>query len=692
MGKYLFIKDELKPHNKDFGDCDGLLVDFIKTLPLINPVIKLNGKNLEDGIVKDDYLLKENDELVIVNQLGVSGLVALVVALVVSYALTTLLAPDKPTIPKRAEPQRAETEFTVNTSQNQARNGEPVPEAFGTYVNTPDIISAPYRRYDGNDQFLYMILCLGIGQHTVNDVLIEDTSVSPTFANEVKHKLFKTEASHTGDDKIQDAWNVDFADTNMRDVVITAKEIQDRKLTVANPFDEIQINPSDTITDQLEFDVSFPSGLYSQNSDGTLANRTVNFDLIYTDSLSGTTTQSESITANSRNPIRQTFTYSVTPDYYTGKAVRTTADTADTKIQDELFLETMKAYLVNADVSGSEYIRYGDVSLLAVRIKATEGISDAGQFKIKVKAQRDGLQQLDDIMNYIWSGDNGGRQALSGIDLPVMAEPYNEVIKQRTTVYKALQSVGTSRRYNVFPSFNIITARKDVPQTIRTMLFSEVNIVRNSLKINMTTKDTTDDDGIRVKYKNADNFEEKFVTYPASSSFPTDIKLDGVTDDTFATDQAEFLYKQDRFRAIKYRFDTELDGFIPSLFDRVGVSHPSIAVSQSGLLRSFTTDKVSLREVVKEDYINPKIMFRGQDGKASIIYDVLDISSRNITIDVSSDPLPIDLYVGEDKQKTMYQLGEGVEFIDDIMVTEVRPKRDNVVSIVGWNYNDLIYN
>lgn len=713
MGNYIFIKNELKPHDKKNGIIKRgtLLVDFLKTFVLINPFITLNDKILEkDGqfIVNDSYKIKDCDSIVIVNRVKGSGntkfLVSDILAVwevgsaVTDYVIGSLFKVDQPSIPKQASSDKGQTEFTVNTSQNQARNGQPIPECFGTYIRTPDIVSAPYRRYDGNNQFLYMILCISVGENTINDVFIEDTNVVDFISGVVEYRVYKNETAHTGNNKIKDDWNTTFTDDKMRDVVITAEEIQNYELKVSSPFNEIQLNPSDTIADLIEFDVVFSGGLYTQNTDSSLANRSVTIRFHYRNSAGTLITVDESVTGATRDPIRKTFSYSVPPDYYKVKAERITADTSDTKIQDTITIDTMKAYLINADLSGSKYIRYGDVTLMAVKIKGIEGVSAKGQFKVKVKATRDGKSTLKEVMEYVWTADNGGRQPLSGIDLPTMPEFYNDVIADRSTVYKMLQSIGTSGRYNVYPSFNTIVARKDIIQPVRTMMFSEVNIVKNSLKVTMTSKDETDYNGVRVVYRDADSFENRFETFPLSSSFPQDINLDGVTSQSFAIEQSEFLYNQDIKRSIKYKFDTELDGYVPSLFDRVGLTHPSIGVNQSGIINAFsvvsdTVANITLNETVKEEYTNPKIYFRTRNGEPTILFTITGISGRVLTLQTSLiNPLPIsDLYIGSEEQRTNYYLGEGVDFVDDIIVTEIKPKRNNIISVTGWNYNESIY-
>lgn len=699
MAKYVFIRDEIK-NIRDIGECSGRLVDFIKILPLVNPDIYLNNENIkkdDEFIIDDDYVLEEDDTLLIVNRVGAAAVgitnvvgaffFNLAASVAVSFALNKLLAPDKPSIPRQAEQRQAETEFTINTSQNQARNGQPIPECFGNFIRIPDLISASYRRYENNDQFLYMLLCVGIGQNTLNNLFIEDTNVTAFVSGDIEYRLYKTSAEHTGNDKIKDDWNTTFTDPYMRDVVITAKEVQDILLEVANPFNEIQLNPSNTLTDYIEFDIILPNGLTNNNS-----NRSVTFEFQWRDSLGVLTTQQETLTDNTISPIRRTYGYSVSPDYYKTRAIRITADSTSNNIRDDIYLDSMKAYLINNDVTGNGYIDYGDVTLLAVKLRATNAISSRGQLKVKGNFTRDGLTDLKSAMEYVWTADNGGRQPLATLDLPTMSETYNQVIQNRTTVYQTLQSMATSQRYNFFPSSNIMTVKKDVAQPVSTFIFNEANIVRNTLRIKTQSQEATDYDGVRVIYKDATSFEDRFAVYPTNASFPEDQPLDGVTDAAFAAKQAEFLYNQNLKRNVKISFDTELDGHVPSLYEKCSITHPTIANSQSGFINAFTTDTVTINETIKEDYTDLKILFRDRQGKPSVLYDVLDVADRKLTIDVSGTPLPSDLYVGSDELRTVYSLGEGTTYTTEFLFTEMKPKRDNIISVVGWKYDDTIYN
>lgn len=850
MAKYIFIEDEFKPHDKEVGETEEIrLVDFLKSLPLVNPKVELNHKDVfkivDDELIitiEDDYILKEDDILVIVNEKGAAGLiwgiVKFVIGVVISYALNRLLY-DKPSVPKpkTSTSEKGESEYSISTSQNQAKKGQPIPECFGTYVRFPDIIAPTYYRYEDNKEFLYMLLCLGKGQHTIEQIYIEDTDVDDFTEGTFYSRLYKTESEHSGDNKISTDWSnnipigtytpqtinetapyeivpylnsgdylsIDLEpngqETNMskfriactmpsigayedqffyvyvslfkdnvfieerstskyyknlnpsetvyfnyeilypkgdfdearlqfrsvgrknrgsenvvtatfrsltyqelnlspdnyfRDIVITSAEVENFKLR-DKPEDKMnlfRLNPTGTRADIVEVDIILYGGLYTQNSTGGLSNRTIQFKTTLLDLDGNETVYTESITDNTRSQIQKTYSYSVTPSSYMVKVERITSETTDTKVQDEIYARGIKAYLLNEDnpTYGTKYINYGNVSLLAVKIKATEGISSKGQFKVKVRASRDDIVTAKDTLEYIWTSQNGGRQPIEKIDLPLTMENdnFNGFIDKRTTVLQALQSVASNNRYNIFSSFDVLTARKDEEQPIRTMMFNEANIIKDSLVVTMSSNDESDYDGIRVKYNDFETFEDVFYTYPEDSSFPQDIELDGITDEVLAEEQAVFIYNEKTKRNVRYEFDTELDGLVPTLYDRCAITHPILSTSQSGVIVAFTNDTVTLNELVNVELEEPKIFFRGRDGKPSDLYTVLSIDARTITVDVSEKALPDDLYIGDEEQRTIYSIGE-TGFVDDIIITEIKPKRENIISIKAWNYDDSIY-
>src|SRR5690606_20876921 len=59
--------------------------------------------------------------------------------------------------------------------RNQVSPYEPLPLVFGETKVAPDVISKPYTWYEGNDQYMGIVLCPGLNVHSVSDLKIGDT-------------------------------------------------------------------------------------------------------------------------------------------------------------------------------------------------------------------------------------------------------------------------------------------------------------------------------------------------------------------------------------------------------------------------------------------------------------------------------------------------------------------------------------
>lgn len=67
---------------------------------------------------------------------------------------------------------------SINSARNQPRQYEPLPLLFGTVRITPDVLSMPYTWYEGNDQYLGMVLTPGINVHSIGPLYNGDTLLS----------------------------------------------------------------------------------------------------------------------------------------------------------------------------------------------------------------------------------------------------------------------------------------------------------------------------------------------------------------------------------------------------------------------------------------------------------------------------------------------------------------------------------
>jgi len=91
-----------------------------------------------------------------------------------SFLINALLPPETP---GARDPISASPTYSLSAQGNSARLLEPIPRLYGRHIIYPDFASQPYATYEGNDQFLYQLFCLGVGEYDVEEVRIEDTTL-----------------------------------------------------------------------------------------------------------------------------------------------------------------------------------------------------------------------------------------------------------------------------------------------------------------------------------------------------------------------------------------------------------------------------------------------------------------------------------------------------------------------------------
>ncbi|MDT3467936.1 host specificity factor TipJ family phage tail protein [Stenotrophomonas maltophilia] len=88
-----------------------------------------------------------------------------------SLLINKVLAPKAP----RLSSQQQDSVYAITGARNQARFNEPLPLLFGRSLLTPDLLSKPYSWYEGNDQYVGLLLCSGINVGRIDALRIGDT-------------------------------------------------------------------------------------------------------------------------------------------------------------------------------------------------------------------------------------------------------------------------------------------------------------------------------------------------------------------------------------------------------------------------------------------------------------------------------------------------------------------------------------
>ncbi|QIO88892.1 hypothetical protein G9274_002577 [Stenotrophomonas rhizophila] len=100
-----------------------------------------------------------------------------------SMLINKVLAPKPP----KAVGQQQDSVYSITGARNQLRPYDPLPLLFGRVRLTPDLLSKPYTWYEGNDQYLGMLLCAGINVGRVEDFYNGDTLLSSYEGAQVFH-------------------------------------------------------------------------------------------------------------------------------------------------------------------------------------------------------------------------------------------------------------------------------------------------------------------------------------------------------------------------------------------------------------------------------------------------------------------------------------------------------------------------
>jgi len=133
--------------------------------------------------------------------------------------------------------QKKSKNYDPRLSSNIARLGETIPNQYGKIKWYPDLASAPYIRHENNTAVIRYLLCLGHGEHELNDIFFGKTSVLNN--TDVSTVLHTPNASFTRFD----------------DNVLTLKEIQNVNL---NSGSRSQIyDPSDVVFDKSAKTITF---------------------------------------------------------------------------------------------------------------------------------------------------------------------------------------------------------------------------------------------------------------------------------------------------------------------------------------------------------------------------------------------------------------------------------------------------
>ena len=609
--------------------------------------------------------------------------------------LNALLPP--PSLPSTLQGQDASPTYNLQAQGNNARIGESIPSLYGRHMIFPDYAAMPYHEYSNNDQYLYQLFCIGQGFYDFESIRIADTPVE-NF-NEIEYEIVEP------GEKV----------TLFPTVVYTSDEVGGQEMEYNIYVGPYVLNPSTTTVTKIAIDVEFPRGIYDIDGDGDIDDNAIawqveaqtvdddgnplgNWQIIGSHSLNEETT----------TPQRRTYFYNVAEGRYQIRLIRTNNYDDDHNIVgDVIHWSTARGY--------SSYDEdYGDVTLVAMRMKATDNLANQTNQQVNFIVTRK-LPAWDPVNG--WSSPVATRSIAwaladivrapygAGLDddhLPLdklyqydqlwaqRGDYFDGIFDNQLAVIEALRSVARTGRSLVYTLMGIIEFVRDEYQPIAVTSFGPGQIQQGTFQIEYVIPDENTVDAVEIEYFDSQYWQWKTVLCQLPDSTaekPAKQKFFGVTSREHAWREGMFMAACNKYRRILPSFNSELQGYIPVPLDLVGVNHDLASWGQSGRVLAY--DDVNLIMTLSNEPfwtsgMSHQIAFLDADGSMTDPILVSEVLNEPYQVQLAEAPT-IPIYTGQEKDKTAYFFGTSNAYIRECKIAAIRPLSEKEIEMTLVN-------
>ena len=418
--------------------------------------------------------------------------------------------------------------------------------------------------------------------------------------------------------------------------------------------------------------------------------------------------------------IRLSFGYPVAAGRYEVRARRTNNKSTDSRTGHELRWAGLKAFLEDAPA-------FGDVTLLAIRMRATDNLSQRAARMVNCIVTRRlpvwdpeaGWSEPQPTRSIAWAFADTARSrygaglddaridlaALHALDAVWQArgDRFDAVFDQSLTVWEALTRIARCGRALPFLQGGILRIARDAPRTLPVALFGPRNIVRGSFRVQYVMPGEDTADAVTVTYFSERTWtpDEVVAALPDSATEaadkPATVELFGCTGAEQAMREGLYMAAANRYRRRIVTFRTELEGLIPTYGDLVAITHDLPRWGQGGEVVEADGRKLTLSEPLEwesgeeaaegtgADTPEPPahyLALRKRDGSLSGPWPVSPgADERSVVL---SEDLEFELYTGADEERTHFAFGADEAWGLRARVLAVRPRGEQVeITAVG---------
>jgi hypothetical protein len=461
---------------------------------------------------------------------------------------------------------------------------------------------------------------------------------------------------------------------------------------------------------RVMLDFVWPSGLFTLATNGSLQPRTVQFNVtlqpIDDNGISNGTAivHNESVTQASNTPVRMTFTYDVPAGRYSVRVVRTTGPAPNTQTVDSFTWTELKFRLIAVATPV-----YGDVTLLVIRTRATNGIADAASARVRVQCtrliaplgvgalapSRDPADAFADVYcNLVY----GARRPLSELDTATLSAlkthwngraHFDAIFNTKSTIWDALGLCLQPAGAAPLPQGQQMSAVQDGVKALRTQFFSDANMTNGSLQIAYSFDTPGEYDGYSVEYRDPATFNAVNAYYPAGTADPEQVTLFGCTDATIAAQYARLLWQRRLLQRKSAQFSSELEGLIPRFADRIAVAARLPSWGQTGIIVAVSGLAVRTDQPLDWTVTAPVMVLRSEIGGPSGLIAVSRGDSDDEAV-LATDP-GFSLQPGYTQESTHYSFGASTSVVRDFVVTNLAHQGGVATEVSAMVYDPNIY-
>jgi hypothetical protein len=525
--------------------------------------------------------------------------------------------------------------------------------------------------------------------------------------------------------------------------VVSAAEVSGQTLeynTVVGPF---TLSAANTVANAVAFDFVNPRGMYYARDDGKLGEIQANLvvelrkidqygnplgswynpqephylkvlvmeydskgNLILNTS-DGMTTEIV-LRGHTASVVRTSIKYAVDPGRYQARVTRIDQPNTSDRAGDEVVWAGCRAYLEDDNF-------YGDCTLLAVRMRATGQLSGMTARKIKVVATR----KLPRWTGTAWTSPEATTSPAwalaycckqiglsdSEIDLASLltlaatwgtrGDECNGRVDNFLGFWDALTKIGSAGRCKPYMQGGVVHFFRDAAATVPVALFSQRNIVKGSFAVDYLMPTTDTADAVNASYFDDATwaaYTVKAALPDSTAERPADVELSFITDRDQAYREAMYQAACNRYRRKIIKFQTEMEGFIPSFGDLVVIQHDMPGWGQSGEVVAYesATKTLSCSEPVTTGSGTLQIGLRRPDGSFQGPITVTIDAEDNAVLHLATAP-DFTLAIDGKGERTHYVFGWSETWAQKARVLRVVPKSLTAVEIEAVNESDNVH-